>query len=80
MVRPRKPHAPAAAKARIAGAHSSSGQATGGEELDVSWCVFEFDLPWAFLLLPAPLLAWRLLPPYRERRADGVKSKQEVSS
>jgi Ca-activated chloride channel family protein len=30
--------------------------------------VFEFDLPWAFALLPAPLLVWWLLPAYRERR------------
>lgn len=30
--------------------------------------MFEFDLPWAFALLPAPLLVWWLLPPYRERR------------
>jgi Ca-activated chloride channel family protein len=30
--------------------------------------VFEFDLPWMFLLLPAPLIAIWLLPAYRERR------------
>ncbi len=30
--------------------------------------MYEFDLPWAFLLLPAPLLAWWLLPAYREQR------------
>ena len=30
--------------------------------------MFEFDLPWAFALLPAPLLVWWLLPPYREQR------------
>ena len=30
--------------------------------------MFEFDLPWAFALLPAPLLVWWLLPAYRERR------------
>ena len=30
--------------------------------------MFEFHLPWAFALLPAPLLAWWLLPAYRERR------------
>jgi Ca-activated chloride channel family protein len=30
--------------------------------------VFEFDLAWAFVLLPLPLLAWWLLPPYREKR------------
>jgi Ca-activated chloride channel family protein len=29
--------------------------------------VFEFSLPWAFLLLPAPLLAWWRLTPHRER-------------
>ncbi|NIM02314.1 MAG: hypothetical protein GTO30_15480, partial [Acidobacteria bacterium] len=31
--------------------------------------MFEFDLPWAFVLLPAPLLVWLLFPAYRERRA-----------
>ena len=30
--------------------------------------MFEFDLTWMFALLPAPLLAWRLLPAYRERQ------------
>jgi Ca-activated chloride channel family protein len=30
--------------------------------------MFEFDLPWAFVLLPAPLLVWWLLPAYRERQ------------
>ena len=30
--------------------------------------MFEFDLPWLFALLPAPLLVWWLLPAYRERR------------
>ncbi len=30
--------------------------------------MFEFDYPWLFALLPAPLLTWWLLPPYRERR------------
>jgi Ca-activated chloride channel family protein len=30
--------------------------------------VFEFSLPWAFVLLPAPFLARWLLAPYRERR------------
>ena len=30
--------------------------------------MFEFDFPWAFVLLPLPLLAWWLLPPYRETR------------
>lgn len=29
--------------------------------------MFQFDAPWWFLALPLPLLAWRLLPPYRER-------------
>ncbi len=28
----------------------------------------EFGLPWLFLLLPAPVLVWWLLPAYRERR------------
>ena len=31
--------------------------------------MLEFAWPWAFALLPLPLLAWWLLPPYRERRA-----------
>jgi len=30
--------------------------------------VFEFDFPWAFVLLPLPLLAQWLLQPYRETR------------
>lgn len=30
--------------------------------------MFEFDLPWMFVLLPAPLLVWWLLPAYRERQ------------
>ena len=30
--------------------------------------MFEFADPWLFLLLPAPLLARWLLPPYRERK------------
>jgi Ca-activated chloride channel family protein len=29
--------------------------------------MFEFDFVWAFALLPAPLIVWWLLPPYRER-------------
>jgi Ca-activated chloride channel family protein len=29
--------------------------------------VFEFGATWAFVLLPAPLLFWWLLPPYREQ-------------
>ena len=29
--------------------------------------MFEFGAPWAFVLLPAPLLIWWLLPPYREQ-------------
>jgi Ca-activated chloride channel homolog len=29
--------------------------------------MFILDSPWAFFLLPLPLLAWWLLPPYRER-------------
>ncbi|MBW4935552.1 VWA domain-containing protein [Marinobacter sp. F4206] len=28
--------------------------------------MIEFGLPWAWLLLPLPLLAWWLLPPYRQ--------------
>ena len=30
--------------------------------------MFEFDFIWAFALLPAPLIVWWLLPPYRERQ------------
>lgn len=30
--------------------------------------MFEFDALWAFALLPAPLLAWWLLPPYKEQQ------------
>lgn len=30
----------------------------------------EFAWPWAFALLPLPLLVWWLLPPYRERQAS----------
>ena len=30
--------------------------------------MLELDLPAALFLLPAPLLAWWLLPPWRERR------------
>lgn len=29
--------------------------------------MFMFDAPWAFALLPLPLLVWWLFPPYRER-------------
>lgn len=29
--------------------------------------MLQFDYPWLFALLPLPLLAWWLLPPYRER-------------
>jgi Ca-activated chloride channel family protein len=29
--------------------------------------MFEFGAPWAWLLLPAPILIWWLLPPYREQ-------------
>ena len=32
--------------------------------------MLEFAWYWAFLLLPLPLLAWWLLPPYRERQAS----------
>ena len=28
----------------------------------------ELELPWVLLALPAPLLVWLLLPPYRERQ------------
>ena len=28
----------------------------------------ELELPWVLLLLPAPILVWLLLPPYRERQ------------
>lgn len=31
--------------------------------------MFTFDLPWAFILLPLPLLIWWLLPPYRQTTA-----------
>ena len=30
--------------------------------------MFELGIPYMLLLLPAPLLAWRLLPPYREKQ------------
>jgi Ca-activated chloride channel family protein len=30
--------------------------------------MWQFDYPWLFLLLPLPLLGWRLLPPYKESR------------
>lgn len=30
--------------------------------------MFGFDLPWVFVVLPAPLLVWWLMPAYRERR------------
>jgi len=33
------------------------------ESIELAW-------PWALLLLPLPLLAWWLLPPYRERQAS----------
>jgi len=32
--------------------------------------MIEFAWPWAFLALPLPLLAWWLLPPFREQRAS----------
>jgi Ca-activated chloride channel family protein len=32
--------------------------------------MFEFAWPWMFALLPLPLLAWWLLPPYRARQAS----------
>lgn len=32
--------------------------------------MLEFAWPWAFAILPLPLAAWWLLPPYRERRAS----------
>jgi Ca-activated chloride channel family protein len=32
--------------------------------------MIEFAWPWAFAALPLPLLAWWLLPPYREQRAS----------
>jgi len=34
--------------------------------------MFEFELYWAFALLPAPLLAWWLLPPYKDQQ-DSVR-------
>ncbi len=30
--------------------------------------MLEFQYLWAFALLPAPILVWLLLPPYRERQ------------
>jgi Ca-activated chloride channel family protein len=35
--------------------------------LDAAEVALEFDALWAFVLLPAPLLVWWLLPAYRER-------------
>jgi Ca-activated chloride channel family protein len=32
--------------------------------------MLEFEWPWAFLLLPLPLLAWWLLPAYRDRQTS----------
>ena len=32
--------------------------------------MLEFASPWLFVLLPVPILAWRLLPPYRVRQAS----------
>lgn len=32
--------------------------------------MLEFAWPWAFAVLPLPLLAWWLLPPYREQRSS----------
>jgi len=32
--------------------------------------MLEFAWPWLFVLLPVPILAWRLLPPYRVRQAS----------
>src|SRR5262245_58660739 len=32
--------------------------------------MLEFAWPWAFALLPLPVLVWWLLPPYRERQAS----------
>jgi Ca-activated chloride channel family protein len=32
--------------------------------------MFEFAWPWAFLLLPLPILVWWWLPPYRARQAS----------
>src|SRR5262249_55045843 len=32
--------------------------------------MLEFEWPWAFALLPLPLLAWWLLPPYRARQTS----------
>jgi Ca-activated chloride channel homolog len=32
--------------------------------------MFEFAWPWAFAVMPLPLLLWWLLPPYRARRAS----------
>ena len=34
--------------------------------------MFEFDYPWAFAFLAAPLVAWWLLPPYKEQQ-DSVR-------
>jgi len=32
--------------------------------------MLEFEWPWAFLLLPLPLLVWWLIPPYRDQRTS----------
>ncbi len=32
--------------------------------------MFEFAWPWMLALLPLPILAWWLLPPYRARQAS----------
>jgi len=34
--------------------------------------MFELSFPWLLILLPAPFLVWRFLPPHRERR-DSVR-------
>ena len=32
--------------------------------------MFEFEWPWAFLLLPLPLLVWWLTPAYRDQQTS----------
>src|SRR5262249_54209695 len=32
--------------------------------------MLEFECPWAFLLLPSPLLVWWLIPPYRDQQTS----------
>ena len=54
----------------LAGSRSSSMRCAASSVAGSGCTMFEFAWPWMLALLPLPILAWWLLPPYRARQAS----------